>query len=206
MSPGEARLAAQRALWDAEAAGFDDEPDHGLADPDCRAAWRTLLARALPAPPSDVVDLGSGTGSLAVLLAGLGHRVRATDLSPAMAELARAKADAAGVALDVEVGDAGEPSYDDSSADVALCRHVLWALPDPAAALDRWHDLLRPGGRLVLVEGRWHTGGGLTAEESSALVGTSFEGVRVEHLCDPVLWGGPLRDERYLLTARRSSS
>ena len=37
--------------------------------------------------------------------------------------------------------------------DVVLSRHVLWALPDPVEALRRWSALLRPEGRLVLVEG-----------------------------------------------------
>ena len=198
-----ARLAEQRALWDAEAARFDEEPDHGLRDPAARAAWAALLARHLPEPPSDVVDLGCGTGTLAVLLAGAGHRVRGTDLSPAMVDAARTKAAAAGVTVEVVEGDAGTPSYAAGSADVVLCRHVVWALPDPGRALARWRDLLRPDGRLVLVEGRWHTGGGLSAARCEELVGEHFVDVQVEHLPDPVLWGGPLRDERYLLTARR---
>ncbi len=38
-----------REFWDAEAAAFDDEPDHGLRDPATREAWRQLLAAHLPA-------------------------------------------------------------------------------------------------------------------------------------------------------------
>jgi predicted TPR repeat methyltransferase len=70
--------------WDAQAATFDEEPDHGLRDPAVRAAWAELLRRHLPAPPADVVDLGSGTGSLAVLLADAGYRVEGLDLSAPM--------------------------------------------------------------------------------------------------------------------------
>ena len=43
--------------------------------------------------------------------------------------------------------------------------HLLWALREPAQVLQRWVNLLVPGGRLILIEGYWHTGGGLHAEE-----------------------------------------
>ncbi len=198
MSP----VADQQAYWDGEAARFDDEPDHGLGDPATRAAWRQLLAAHLPPPPSDVVDLGCGTGTLSVLLAEDGHRVRGVDLAPRMVERARAKAAAAGLDVPFAVGDAGDPPYAVGSADVVLCRHVLWALPDPSAALARWTALLGPGGRLILVEGRWHTGGGLAAAETERLVAAHVDDVRVVPLPDDVYWGGPITDERYLVVAR----
>ena len=56
-----------------------------------RAAWRDLLLGVLPASPADVVDLGCGTGTLAVLLAEHGYAVDALDFSPAMVRLATAK-------------------------------------------------------------------------------------------------------------------
>jgi hypothetical protein len=53
------------ALWDSEAATFDEAPDHGLLDAGVRAAWRSLLLDALPPAPASVADLGCGTGTLA---------------------------------------------------------------------------------------------------------------------------------------------
>ncbi len=191
--------------WDREAAAFDDESDHGLRDPATREAWAQLLRAHLPPAPADVVDLGCGTGTLAVLLASEGHHVRACDYSPAMVAAALAKADAAGLGagmVEVLEGDASAPPFEPASADVVLCRHVLWTLPDPAAALARWTALLRPGGRLVLVEGRWHTGGGIDAVACEALVREHLADVTVVHLVDEVYWGSPITDERYLLTAR----
>ena len=185
--------------WDEQAEHFDDEPDHGLRDPRVRAAWRDLLLPRLPAPGAAVADLGCGTGSLACLLAQEGCAVRGVDLSPRMVAAARAKATGLAVDATFEVGDAADPPLPDASADVVLVRHVLWALPDPDAAVARWVRLLRPGGRLLLVEGRWHTGGGLTADESRQIVARHRTRAVVEPLPDESLWGGPITDERYLL-------
>jgi hypothetical protein len=75
-------------------------------------------------------------------------------------------------------------------------------LPDPTAALERWIGLLRRGGRLVLVEGRWSTGAGLTADECASVVGNVRKEVSVTRLDDAALWGHPIDDERYLLVSR----
>ncbi|WP_377642395.1 class I SAM-dependent methyltransferase [Oryzobacter terrae] len=188
------------ALWDAEAAAFDEAPDHGLLDPAVRDAWRTLLTGVLPAPPAHVVDLGCGTGTLALLLAQEGHTVDALDFSPAMVERAAEKL--AGSRATVRLGDAADPALAPASADVVLCRHVLWALPDPVAVVRRWVEALRPDGRLVLVEGNWVTGAGLTAERCAAVVAAVCSRVEVRPLPDPALWGRPVTDERYLVVAR----
>jgi hypothetical protein len=63
--------------------------------------------------------------------------------------------------------------------------------------------LLKPGGVLVLVEGRWSTGSGLTSAQARSLV----LGVRAEAVVTPLtsedLWGRAIEDERYLLVSRR---
>lgn len=85
---------------------------------------------------------------------------------------------------------------------MVLSRHVLWALPDPAAALERWLGLLVPGGRLVLVEGSWSTGAGLTAEQTVDLVRATGLEPELLRLPDPIYWGGPITDDRYLVVGR----
>src|SRR3954467_2711438 len=125
-----------RKFWDAEAARFDDGADHGLPAPRVRAAWAARLRSWLPAGPCDVVDLGCGTGSLALLAAEAGHRVTGVDFAPRMIEQARAKADAAALDIDWRVGDAAAPPVAPEAFDVVLERHVLWAMPDPAGVLE----------------------------------------------------------------------
>lgn len=184
--------------WDREAATFDDEPDHGLLDAGTRAAWRDLLLRVLPLPPARIADLGCGTGTLTRLLTEEGYTVDGLDFSPQMIARARSKVpDATFV-----VGDAADPNLEHGAYDVVLCRHVLWALPDPAAAMARWVDLLAPLGSLVLVEGSWGTGAGLTAAESQRIVLTARREVSVRHLPESAYWGKEIDDERYLLVSR----
>lgn len=145
------------AIWDTHAATFDEEPDHGLRDPSVRSAWASLLASVLPVAPVPVVDLGCGTGSLTTLLAEAGHHVYGLDASSNMLEVARHKAAYHGVAVSLIRGDVSRPPSALGSFDVVLARHVLWAVQDPETTLARWIGLLRPQGRLVLIEGRWAT-------------------------------------------------
>ncbi|WP_155055488.1 class I SAM-dependent methyltransferase [Streptomyces blattellae] len=203
MSDDENAPAGAVADWDAAAPFFDDEPDHGLRDPEVRLAWDDRLRTWLPARPGDVLDLGCGTGSLSLLASGQGHRVTGVDLSPAMVALARAKL--AGRDAVFLVGDAAAPPVGEDRFDTVLVRHVLWALPDPGRALRHWRGLLRPGGRLVLVEGVWGTVGpvGIPADRLTELLAPLAGDVRVERLSDePRLWGRAVEDERYAVVVR----
>lgn len=214
LSVRDVRLGAMVSVaefWDTAAETYDEEPDHGLRDPRVAAAWAERLRDWLPVLPVDTVELGCGTGSLSLLAARQGHRVTGVDLSPAMAALAGAKL--AGLDAHVLVGDAAEPPLADASYDVVLARHLLWTLPDPAAALRRWARLLRPGGRLVLIEGRWNATasyadetlpwlGGVGAVRLTEAIRPLAATVHTEPLTDPALWGKPIDDERYALIAQ----
>lgn len=96
-----------------------------------------------------VVDVGCGNG---IYLAGLGrrgHRGRmlGVDLSPGMLAAARRAAPAAGLTA----GDAAALPVADHVADVTLAPHMLYHVPDPAAAAAEFRRVTRPGGRLLVV-------------------------------------------------------
>jgi 2-polyprenyl-3-methyl-5-hydroxy-6-metoxy-1,4-benzoquinol methylase len=109
---------------------------------------RVRLGRSL-----EVVDLGGGTGGLAVRIAASGHRVTVVDPSPdALAALERRAADA-GVAVRAVQGDtdglAGIVGTD--ATDALLCHGVLELVASPSHALTKVRPVLRPGALLSVV-------------------------------------------------------
>ncbi|MET9363849.1 class I SAM-dependent methyltransferase [Streptomyces sp. NPDC006632] len=189
--------------WNEAAATFDEDADHGLRDPAVRAAWDERLRGWLPDRAGDFLDLGCGTGSLSLLAAERGHRVTAVDLAPRMTERARTKL--AGTGAEVLTGDAARPPVEGRTFDAVLARHVVWTLPDHEAALRHWWSLLRPAGRLILVEGVWG-GAGIPAERLMAALAPLNAEARYERLSeDARLWGRAVDDERYVVVATASA-
>ena len=137
--------------WTGRAATYDNDAVHGLHSEAQRQAWLALIQRWAGPVPLDALDVGCGTGFLALQLAGLGHRVVGVDSAEAMLTVARAKASQAGLAIDFQLADAAELPFAPASFDLVIERHVLWTLLDPAAALAEWGRVLRPGGRLMLI-------------------------------------------------------
>jgi SAM-dependent methyltransferase len=152
-------------FWDEDAAVYDHSPEHHPRRPHERAAWSATLRRLLPDPPARVLDAGAGTGFLSLLLAAQGYQVTAMDLSAGMLEKLRAKAARQG--LDVEIVQADAERPPDGPFDAVVERHLLWTLPDPAAALAAWRQAV-PTGRLVLVEGTWGKTTGIPAVQAEA--------------------------------------
>ena len=142
------------AHWDRRASHFDEDFGHSIGSPAERAAWSRILD--LVAPPGaalDALDAGCGTGFLSLELAARGHRVTGVDFAPAMLAEARRKAAAQGLAVRFEEADAEHLPYPAASFDLAISRHVLWTLPHPEAAIAEWKRVLRPGGRLAIIDG-----------------------------------------------------
>lgn len=144
-------------VWEAVSALLADAADRVAAD---RADTAPAAGDPIGGHPAlRVVDLGGGTGGLAVRVAALGHVVTVVDPSPdALASLQRRAADD-GVADRVHgvQGDAGDllDHVGRGGADVVLCHGVLEVVDEPDEALTTIYDALRPGGSLsVVVAGR----------------------------------------------------
>src|SRR6266487_5880050 len=103
-----------RQHWDRRASSFDEETGHGLVGDDQRRAWLDLLSRLVGSAPRRVLDVGCGTGFLALRLAELGHTVTGIDLAPKMIEQARRKAEQADLQIEFRVRDAAALDFSDA--------------------------------------------------------------------------------------------
>ena len=135
-------------FWNNLAERYAAQP---VQDPDAFER-KIAITQAQMRPDSVVLDIGCGTGSLALRLAESGAQVHGLDLSPEMIRIAHAKLAAQGSDnVTFHVG-----AFDDSFMGIApgsldgLCAYsLLHLVEDRAAALDRIFDLLKPGGFFI---------------------------------------------------------
>lgn len=112
--------------------------------------WLRELEGHLPRKSSlRILDVGTGTGFFAVLLAGRGHQVEGIDLTPAMLEEAAAVAKERQLNISFRQMDAQNLDYEDECFDVVISRNLTWTLPDPEQAYGEWFRVLRPSGILL---------------------------------------------------------
>ena len=112
--------------------------------------WLSEMKRYLPEEkPLKILDMGTGTGYFAILLAKEGHEVTGIDMTPSMIEEAIKTAENAGVQVSFLVGDAQDTGLPGANFDAIVTRNLTWTLPDPEKAYREWHRLLKPGGVLM---------------------------------------------------------
>ena len=139
--------------WDRHAAEYDALPGHGINKRADREAWKAVLAPLLGDKPLKLLDFGCGTGALTRVLAEMGLAVLGIDLSRGMIEAAaRSNPPANAVFRQCPLEEVKD------LFDGVVARHVFWSLPNPAAAMTALKSRLRPGGRLIIIDGAWYEG------------------------------------------------
>ncbi|ADB61282.1 Methyltransferase type 11 [Haloterrigena turkmenica DSM 5511] len=205
-----------REYWNGRADSYDDDGISGVRDDEQREAWLAVLRQWTGDPPRRVLDLGCGTGTISLLLAELGHDVSGIDLTPEMLERARSKAREARLSIGFGLGDAEALPVPDDACDVVTARHLIWTLPNPSRAIREWRRVVRPGGRIILLEGRWDFPepwdeyreiyddlplyrGRPPGELVDFLADHGLERIEREPLMDATLWGEDPEQELYVV-------
>jgi ArsR family transcriptional regulator len=100
-----------------------------------------------------VADLGAGEGTLAQLLAQRAEKVIAVDLSSKMVEFGQNLATQNGLTnLEYRIGDIEEPPIEDATLDLAILSQALHHAEHPQRALNSAFRILKPGGRLIVLD------------------------------------------------------
>ena len=137
---------AVRAMFDRIAPVYDAMNRVMTAGLDRR--WRRLAAESAVRPGDHVLDACCGTGDLAVACARAGGRVTGLDFSEAMLVRARRKAPE----LEWVQGDATAMPFEDGAFDAATVGFGIRNVPDLEQGLRELRRVLRPGGRLAVLE------------------------------------------------------
>ena len=134
--------------WDARSVDFSRVRREEIASADF-AAWNEVIAAHLPAGQLKVLDVGTGAGFFAVLLAKLGHAVTGIDMSAKMLAEARKNIAAFNCRADFRRMNAQALDFADETFDVVISRNLTWTLPDVVQAYREWRRVLKTGGVLL---------------------------------------------------------
>jgi ArsR family transcriptional regulator len=149
------QVKAERARAAAHYLRFNAEDWAQLRDAQVNAAQinRTILAELSSAPIGDLLDIGTGTGRVLKLLGKEAETAVGVDISTQMLLVARTNLHAAGLKeVMVRQGDMYALPFADASFDTVTLDQVLYQAEHPAAAVAEAARLLRPGGRLLVVD------------------------------------------------------
>lgn len=136
--------------FSANAASWDEIRTLHVADDAVEAGLRKLVGKK---PIQTMLDLGTGTGRILEIFSPLYRRGVGIDMSREMLAVARANLEKAGIAnAQVRQGDIYAPPVERDAFDLVTIHQVLHYLDEPQQAIREAARLLRPAGRLVIVD------------------------------------------------------
>jgi ArsR family transcriptional regulator len=172
------RAAAAERYFAGHAADWDALRSLHVAETEVEAA----IARALAERPiGRLVDIGTGTGRMLQLFGPGAEQALGIDRSPEMLRLARAKLAETSLDAELRQGDMYALPLGSDSADTVILHQVLHYAQNPAAAVAEAARLLRPGGRLVIVDFAPHDREELRSGDAHVRLGFADESM-LKHL------------------------
>ncbi len=139
--------------WEVSAEGYSKRiVQNDFVSPG-RDIWTELI---LSQAPGDgrlrILDVGTGPGVFATILAIAGHDATGIDISPKMLEQAQINAAAQGVSPEFQIMNSQDITFPDGSFDMIVSRYVVWAMEYPEKTYANWLRVLKPGGRIVVFD------------------------------------------------------
>ena len=148
--------------WTNRASGYSVVNQEELAG-DQKSVWRGVICGKIAAnhpgkQPEEIriLDVGTGPGFFAILLAERGYQVTAVDYTASMLEEARRNAGALASRICFRQMNAEELAFPAGAFDVLVTRNVTWNLHDPEKAYAQWMRVLKPGGVLLNFDANWY--------------------------------------------------
>ena len=144
--------------WTRRASSYTEVVKKNLAD-GWDSKWADELIKNFPKTEGrylKVLDIGTGPGFYAIILASRGYDVTAVDLSEGMLEQAKANAGELAEKIRFLKMDAQTLEFPDNEFDVIVTRNLTWNLPDPVKAYGEWRRVLRDGGVMLNIDSNWY--------------------------------------------------
>ena len=154
---------SNRAYWTRRAPGYSQVSRRELEGSWQRQAWKSELCETLTrhfgrrkAHTIRVLDIGTGPGFFAALLAEAGFCVTAIDLTAAMLHEARVNLGQLSSRVEFLEMDAEQLVFPDASFDAVVTRNLTWNLPHPERVYTEWLRVLVPGGVMLNYDANWY--------------------------------------------------
>ena len=144
-----------KKYWGKSAHNYSRSVRRGMRSTREKTAWQEIFTETFGKEKLNILDVGTGPGIVAFRLAELGHDVTGVDLSEEMIKNARENAAIFNLPVDFRRGDAENLPFKDESFDAVINRAVLWTISNPEKAIAEWWRVLKPGGKLVIIDGTW---------------------------------------------------
>jgi len=141
--------------WNKWSSDYDSYYPHTIKSAKEDLEWKNTLKKLVGNKVQNILDVGTGTGFLAIDLTEMGHKVNGIDLSEGMLKEAERKAKDRNLEIQFVIGDVEELDEPDNSYDIVINRFILWTMQYPEKAIREWTRVLKPGGRLIVIDGMW---------------------------------------------------
>lgn len=147
-----------QTYWTNRAEGYS-QVNQGELHSEQKHKWQQTLLQYIPFKANKnikILDIGTGPGFFAIILAQLGFDITAIDYTEQMLLEAKQNAGKFSEQIDFQQMDAQNLNFPDKKFDVIVTRNLTWNLENPQQAYSEWHRVLKKDGVLLNFDANWY--------------------------------------------------